>query len=128
MGMFQIAAAGVAGAMLAIQFKQQKPEYGIYISVALGLFLFFHILGYLENILSAFQKLMDSIHLDQVYFTALLKMVGIAYLAEFASGVCKDAGCQTIAGQIEIVGKLMILVLSVPILTTLLETIQEILA
>lgn len=124
MGMFQIAAVGVAGALFAILFKSQKPEYGIYISVALGLFLFFHILGYLESILSAFRQLMDSIHLDRAYLTTLLKMIGIAYLAEFASGICKDAGYQTIAGQIEIAGKLMILALSLPILTTLLETIQ----
>ena len=54
-----------------------------------------------------------------------MKMIGITYLAEFSSGICKDAGYQTIAAQVEMFGKLTILVLSLPILLTLLKTIQE---
>ena len=58
----------------------------------------------------------------------MLKMIGITYIAEFSSGICKDAGYQTIAGQIEIFGKLTILTLGMPVLMALLETIREFLS
>ncbi len=63
--------------------------------------------------------------IDASYLSTLLKMVGITYVGEFASSVCKDSGYQTIASQIELFSKLSILVLSVPVLTALLQTIQE---
>ena len=58
----------------------------------------------------------------------MLKMIGITYIAEFSSGICRDAGYQTIASQIEIFSKLTILALGMPVLLALLETIQEFLA
>ena len=66
--------------------------------------------------------------MDTAYISTLIKMSWITYVAEFSSGICKDAGYQTIAVQIEIFGKLMILVLSMPILTALLDTIREFLS
>ena len=69
-----------------------------------------------------------TIHLDNTYLVTLLKMLGVTYVAEFSSGICKDAGYQTIAAQIEIFSKLTILVLSLPILVALFQTIQNFLA
>ena len=67
------------------------------------------------------------IHLDPVYLTMILKMIGITYVAEFAVNLCKDAGCQTIAGQIELFAKLSILVISMPVILAFMETIGELL-
>ena len=58
------------------------------------------------------------------YIQTLLKIIGITYIAEFASDLCKDAGYQTVAGQIQIFGKLSVLTISIPILSALLQTIQ----
>ena len=69
-----------------------------------------------------------TINVDNTYIMTLLKMLGVTYVAEFSSGICKDAGYQTIASQIEIFSKLTILVLSLPILVALLQTIQNFLA
>lgn len=55
-------------------------------------------------------------------------MLGITYVAEFSAGICKDAGYQTIALQIEIFGKLAVLVLSMPVLMALLNTIKDFLS
>ena len=63
--------------------------------------------------------------MEITYFSTLIKMLGIAYLSEFSSGICKDAGQQAIALQIEMFGKISILILSIPYLITLLQTIQE---
>lgn len=124
MNMIQIGILGVAGVLLAVQFKSGKAEYGIYISVALSLIIFFSILGRMEVITEAMRTIASYISLDTAYMGTLIKMLGVTYIAEFSSSICKDAGYQTIAQQIEIFGKLAILVLSLPILMTLLKTIE----
>ncbi len=124
MGIVQIAVVGVMGALLAVQFKNGKSEYGIFISVVLSVFVFFCILGRVEVILSVIRKISQTIGIKSSYLILLLKMLGVAYVAEFASSICKDAGYQTIASQIEIFSKITILALSMPVLQALLETIQ----
>ena len=102
MGIIQIGAIGVIGAILAIQFKSGKSEYGIYISIALSLLIFFSIVGKLETIVQVIKSIGEKIQIKSTYITALLKMLGVTYVAEFSSAICKDAGYQTIAQQIEI--------------------------
>ena len=128
MNMIQIGIIGVAGTLLAVQFKSGKSEYGIYISVAISLVIFFAIIGRLEVIIDALRTIANYINMDTAYIGTLIKMLGITYVAEFSAGICKDAGYQTIALQIEIFGKLAVLVLSMPVLMALLNTIKEFLS
>lgn len=128
MNIIQIGVLGIAGALLAIQLKQQKAEFSIYLCVGISLLIFLSIFNYLEVIIETMREVAATINLDNTYITTLLKMLGVTYVAEFASGICKDAGYQTIASQIEIFSKLTILVLSLPILVALLQTIQNFLA
>lgn len=123
MGMIQIAVLGVAGALLAVQFKNGKSEYGVYISIALCVMVFFPIMDRVGVVISAIRDLSNQVLVKNGYLAILLKMLGVAYVAEFASSICKDAGHQTIAGQIEVYSKIAILALSMPVLKTLLETI-----
>lgn len=125
MTMLQMGILGVAGVLFAVQIKQEKAEAAIYLCVGLSVFIFFHVLEYLNVLVSTIKEIGGLIDIDLSYVGTLLKMLGITYLAEFASGICKDAGYQSIASQIEMFGKLSILVLSVPILLALLKTIQE---
>lgn len=115
----------VAGILLAVQFKNGKTEYGLYISLVLSIFIFLNIVSKVEVMVRAFRSIGEYIELDKTYVGTLIKMLGITYVAEFSSGICKDAGYQTIASQIQIFGKLTILVLSMPVLSALLNTIQE---
>ena len=128
MNMIQIGIIGVAGTLLAVQFKSGKSEYGIYISVALSLVIFFAIIGRLEVIIDALRTIANYINMDTAYIGTLIKMLGITYVAEFSAGICKDAGYQTIALQIELFGKLAVLVLSMPVLMALLNTIKDFLS
>ena len=123
MGMIQIAVLGVTGALLAVQFKNGKSEYGVYISIALCVMVFFSIMDRVGVVIFAIRDLSNQVLVKNGYLAILLKMLGVAYVAEFASSICKDAGHQTIAGQIEVYSKIAILAISMPVLKTLLETI-----
>jgi stage III sporulation protein AD len=121
----QIALLGVVGTLLALQFKSGKSEYGIYVSLAVSLFLFLCMLSRLEIFVRTVKKIADYIKLDAGQMGILLKMAGVTYVAEFASGICKDAGYQNIAVQIEIFTKLTILAIGMPVLLALLELIGD---
>lgn len=125
MNSIQIALLGVVGTLLALQFKSGKSEYGIYVSLAVSLFLFLCMLSRLEIFVRTVKKIADYIKLDAGQMGILLKMVGVTYVAEFASGICKDAGYQNIAVQIEIFTKLTILAIGMPVLLALLELIGD---
>lgn len=125
MNSIQIALFGVVGTLLALQFKSGKSEYGIYVSLAVSLFLFLCMLSRLEIFVQTIKKIADYIKLDAGQMSILLKMAGVTYVAEFASGICKDAGYQNIAVQIEIFTKLTILAIGMPVLLALLELIGD---
>mgnify|MGYP001851758835 FL=1 len=128
MSVIQIGVIGVIGAVLATQLKGGKAEYGIYVGMAVSVILFSFIIDRLGVFVTTVGELASYIDMDAGYLATMLKMVGITYIAEFSSGICKDAGYQTIAGQIEIFGKLTILALGMPVLLALLETIREFLS
>ena len=123
MNIVQIGIVGVLGVLMAVQFKNGRSEYGIYISVAVSILIFACIVERLTIL-----EIRQYLNMNTVYLSTLLKMIGITYIAEFCSSICKDAGYQTISVQIEIFSKLTILVLGIPVLLTLLETIQEFLS
>lgn len=125
MDVIQVAALAVAGVLLAVQFKSGKAEYGIYLGATLSILIFFQILGKLNVILEVIKTIGEFLPLNKIFAGTLLKMLGITYVAEFSASICQDAGYQTIARQIEILGKLTILVMSMPILLALLQTIRE---
>ena len=124
MNMVQIGMIGVLGALLAIQFKGGKTEYGIYMSVAVSIVLFLCIVDRLEIFVRTIDEISRYISVDTGYLSTMLKMIGITYISEFSSSICKDTGYQTIAVQIEVFSKLTILAMGMPILLALLETIQ----
>lgn len=125
MTVITIGIVGITAVLLAVQFKGVKSEYGAYLAAAAGCFIFFYGVSKLESIMDAMKQLQEFIHINRIYLTTLLKMVGITYIAEFASGICKDAGYGAIGSQIEIFGKLSILAVSMPILLALMETLQR---
>ena len=102
----------------------RKSEYGIYISIALGMLIFASLLGKISLLKDVLNEVSNVVGLNSDYFKTLWKILGITYAAEFSSAICKDAGYQTIALQIEVFAKITILVLSLPVLSALLQTIR----
>lgn len=128
MDVLKIAVLGIAGIMLGMTIRQLRPEYALYISLAVSICILIYATGKLSYLLETMAKIKTYIPVDDAYLNTLLKMIGITYVGQFSSGLCKDAGYGAIAGQIEIFSKLSILVISMPILLALLETIQGILS
>ena len=127
MNMIQVAGVGIIGTLLALQFKSGKSEYGIYTVVAISLLLFYGMRDRLMVIEETIHTISGLITINTSYIQILLKIIGITYIAEFATGICKDAGYSTIASQIEIFAKLTILAFSMPVLEALLLTLKELL-
>ena len=125
MSIIQMAGVGVVGTLLALQFKNGKNEYAIYTVIAVSLVLFYGMKDKLESIQETVSTISSMVNINTDYISILLKMIGITYVAEFATGICKDAGYQTIANQIEMFTKLTILTFSMPVLEALLLTIKD---
>lgn len=123
--MIKIAAIGVSAAVLAAWIKSVKAEYSLWIVFAVSFFLGMAVLLKLEVILEELHFLQNYVTGYASYIKLLIKIIGITYLAEFSSDLCKDAGANTLASQMELFGKLSILVLCMPVMTALLETVDH---
>jgi stage III sporulation protein AD len=120
----RIAFLGITGILMALQLKALKPDYSVYLCLGVSLLIFSFVAEKLSVIMDGLAAIQDCLPLKAGYIQTLMKIIGITYIAEFASDLCKDAGYQTIAGQIQIFGKLSVLAVSIPVLTALLDTIQ----
>lgn len=127
MDILKLSAFGISAVLLALILKSYRPEYSYYISIATCLCIFLFVGTKLELLIEYAGKMQAMIQMDGSYLEMILKMVGITYVAEFASSICKDCGYQTIAGQIELFAKLSILVIGMPVMLAFMETIGEML-
>jgi stage III sporulation protein AD len=125
MTIFKIVAIGIVAAILIVFLKEQKKEYAILLSIVAGVMLLLLTLTKLEPIISVIQKLSLKIPIDTSYIVLILKVIGISYLIEFGKDICKDAGENAIANKIEIAGKVIIVSISIPVVTAVLETITQ---
>ena len=125
MGILTVAGIGIVTVLIAGQLKVLKSESSLYLSVAVMLLIFFYSAGRLGGILSVMEQIQTYFPVNEIYVRTLLKIVGVSYIAEFASHVCRDAGYGAVGSQIEIFGKLTVLAVSMPILTALLETLND---
>ncbi len=124
MDIVKVGLLGIVGVLIAIQLKAHKPEYGVYVGLAVSLIIFGYVLRCLSNVLNQFATLNNYLSTGAGYLGTLLKVVGITYICEFCAGICKDAGYGSVAGQIEILGKLTVMFAGLPIIFAVIEQIQ----
>ena len=127
MDILKIAVLAVSGVLMALMLKQTKPEFGMFISMAVCICIFIYLLSKLQTILGYLDQLERLVHIDGIYLDTVLKMLGISYMTQFASDLCKDAGHSAIASQIELFARVSILFLSFPVLLALVDMIGEVL-
>ena len=104
MDLFQAVSVGMVGAVLALMLKEWKPELSAAVSIATGIFLLFGVFEELREVFSEFSGLMERGGVDLRYFQIVVKIIGISYLAQFGSSICRDSGQTAIAEKIELAG------------------------
>jgi stage III sporulation protein AD len=119
----QIVALGLVATIIIVVLKAQRPEIAIQISILTGIVIFFLVAGKLSAAMDLINSYAKKASIDMSYMTTLLKIIGIAYLVEFGAEVCRDAGESAVASKIEFAGKVIITVIAVPIITSLLDLI-----
>lgn len=127
MNIIQILIFGLVTTIIIVTVKQQRPDIALLISLAGGTVILIFVVSSLSVVIETISNLFNKSNMDSVYITTILKVIGIAYLADFGAQLCKDAGESAIAAKIELGGKILILLLAIPILTALMELILKIL-
>src|SRR5690625_3608662 len=127
MEIFQVVGLGLVATTLIIVLRDHRPEFTIYISIVTGLIIFSMIMPQLSYVIDVMQDLSRKADIEIIYFSTILKIIGMAYVVEFGSQICRDAGENSIAMKIELAGKITIMILAIPILMALVDLIIKIL-
>ena len=123
MDMIQGVGIGMTAVLLTLVVKRSHPELAVQITIVVAGIVFFLVLDKLRMIIELFTEMAKRAGIGEMYLIILLKIIGISYLVEFGAQVCRDAGEGAIASKVELAGKVMILVMAVPIIAFALDTI-----
>ena len=113
--------------IIIVLLRQYRPEFAIYISLLTGVLILLLVIDDLSGIINLLNSLANKVSINASFLALLIKITGIAFLSEFAVSICKDAGEGAIATKIEIGTKIIIISMSIPIISSLLEIILEVL-
>jgi len=127
MEIFKIVGIGLLTCVVATLIKQIRPEFYIVVILSGSVVILMMIVNELQVLFDYFLTIFGQTGLDYELFASILKILGVGYLTEFASGICVDSGNASIGDKIILAGKVLIVVLSLPIITSLLDIIIEIL-
>ncbi len=127
MEVIRIISIALIGLIIIVLLKQYKPEFAIYISLLIGILILLLVMDKLSGIIQMIQSIANKSNINNEFISILLKITGIAFLSEFAISICKDSGEAAIANKIEIGTKIIIISISIPIISSLLEIILKIL-
>ena len=123
MDILQIVGIGFLTTVLILVIREQKPMFAFLLAAFVGIAIFLSLIGKIDNVVTVLEDLADRSGISAVYLKTMLKIIGIAYIAEFGSQIVRDAGQESIASKIEFAGKILILVLAVPIISVIVETV-----
>ncbi|GIP20220.1 MULTISPECIES: stage III sporulation protein AD [Paenibacillus] len=127
MEIIQIVGLGLLAAILILVLKEQKPVFAFLIAACTGITIFLLLIGKISSIISVLENLAEASGVETIYLKTILKIIGIAYIAEFGAQIVRDAGQDGIASKIELAGKVLIMVLALPIIGIIIETVMKLL-
>jgi stage III sporulation protein AD len=121
----QIVSLGLAVTVLALILKEQKPIFAFLLVTVTGIIIFLFLLGKISAVIRVLEQLADRSGVNHVFFTTILKIIGVAYIAEFGAQIVRDAGQDSIASKIELTGKILIMVMAIPIVSVIIDTVLK---
>jgi stage III sporulation protein AD len=123
----QVVGLGLVTTFLILVIKEQKPVFAFLLATFVGIIIFISLVGKISEVIGVLENLAHQAHVNNLFLETILKIIGIAYIAEFGAQVTRDAGQGAIASKIELAGKILIMVMAIPIITVIIETIMQIL-
>ncbi|MCR4397426.1 MAG: stage III sporulation protein AD [Firmicutes bacterium] len=123
MDIIQVLAFALVAVVLLGILREQRPDIAVGLSAAAVACIFLLLVGRVAAVVSVIRDLASSAGVNEVYLSTVLKIVGVAYVAQFGAEVCRDAREAAIAAKVEFAGKVLILILAVPIIQAILETV-----
>ncbi len=127
MDIFRIIGVGLITSITVLIVKQIKPEVAIVLGMAGGIVMILMLIDSLTTVVSSFSTILSKSGLTSGVFSVVLKIIGVGYLTEFSANLCADSGSNSIADKILLAGKIIILVISLPIVTSIIEIISGLL-
>ena len=127
MELIKVMILGIIISILVVFLKQIKPEYALFCLIIGSVILIVYILSYMTKVFSFFQEIIEKTGISYSLFVSMLKIVGLGYIVEFSASVCRDSGNNSIADKVVLAGKIMIFVVSMPIISNLFNMILELL-
>ncbi len=125
MEMIQVAMLGITATLLAVELRNQKPVWGIIVGMGTAFMILLFSVDKVYLVLEQIREITSYLEEGEGYLGIILKVIGVTYLCQFSSGICKDAGFSNLAEQIQIFGKIYIMLSGMPILLAFIETIQN---
>ncbi|QGH34898.1 stage III sporulation protein AD [Gracilibacillus salitolerans] len=126
MEIFEVISVGIIASVLFLLLKDKQPSIAFLIIVLTVLYFFIFVIQYVQEILHLITYLGDQANINEVYIKTILQIIGISYITEIGANIVKDAGLESVAVKIEMIGKVFILILAIPIFKSLIETIINI--
>jgi len=126
MDIIKIVMVGIIAAILAVLLRDERPEIAFAISIVTGLVIFVFLISKLNSVMSVLKYFAAKANIDVLYFSTILKVIAIAYITEFGAQICRDAGEGAIASKVEFAGKVLIMVIAIPILAALMDIMIKI--
>ena len=127
MEIIKIIGIGLTALIVIIILKQYRPEFAVYISIIAGVFILLLSLSQISGVINLLRDLSSKANINSEFLGIIIKITGIAILTEFAVSICQDSGESSIANKVDIGGKVIIITISLPIISSLLETILKVL-
>lgn len=127
MEIVQIVGLALIATVLILVVKEQKPMFAFLLTVFTGVFIFLFLIGKIDSIIRVLEDLATRSGINMIFLKTILKMIGIAYIAEFGAQIMRDAGQDSIASKIELAGKILIMMMAVPIIGAIIETVMKLL-
>ncbi|MGV3487616.1 MAG: stage III sporulation protein AD [Tuberibacillus sp.] len=123
MEILQIVGLGLVATFLALILNEHKPIFALLLVIFVGALIFIFLIGKISQVLETLERLAVNAKLNIVYVETILKIVGIAYIAEFGVQIARDAGQGALASKIELAGKVIILVMAIPIISAIIKAV-----
>ncbi|WP_068775285.1 stage III sporulation protein AD [Paenibacillus sp. FJAT-26967] len=125
MEIIQIVGLGLIATVLTLIIKEQKPMFAFLLAAFTGILIFLFLVGKIASVIEVLENLAQRSGVNMIFLKTILKIIGIAYIAEFGAQIVRDAGQESVASKIELAGKILIMVMAIPIITVIIETVVK---